>query len=1159
MSRPLIPFLSLYFAIFLGDLYAQSPSWQYMKKMGSDQAFSEPGGSAEGFILVHKMTDSKLNLYLTYWMSGDTVYYDGKTYKKPVTGGVSFLVLFKIRCDGSLAWTKTISDDTYTSQDSRFDKTQSTLIFGKNENEIIVSYLDFFNDKYYIDNDTVFNSQSPFKQWKTQCAIYDSLGNLKKAFRKSSDSGLCMVDGYLPSTGNYFRMTGFDTTLGYSGNSKSIYKGNVLHGNYLFLMDSNFNYVKINKISGGFPDINVDTTSLIPYRIRNGYDFNFIGRVNNKIYYLVNDILWNPVSGPNIYERNRRFIAHGDTLTCPLFFNHIQYNVLLVYNDTGGHVLTKFGYSRTHVPKSGNYGAGYIYPSNVYLGSDNKFYFSRANTMETNFNWGDDTIYWPLDTIVRDTAVLNYGAIDTNGKLLWNRNIYYSGPNLQFATCLLPSNEQICHMSLSSFYYPPAGGWTNSDHKLYLNGTEYSNQVYQQEPSTINHRPIMIKMKKDTVELLYAGSHRRRYIGTLDCFSNKLGDIFIFGNKRNNGSVLEDDSSNFELAHGQWGEPFIAKYGSGVCQCDTATASFNSDTSQIGKITVQYTGSPKDSVLFLWGDGSQNFIKPATAPYTKIYNKDTTLTIQCIVYNNCFQGTIAKKTHKILCDTVESAFVIIDSNIRGRTAVKFTGSRVDSVIYLWGNGTQSIAKPDTMILSKVYNKDTIVTIACIAFNQCGKPDTSFQTVHILCDTPINDFNIISNLNGTVSVVYKGGSMDTVDFLWGDGQQSKVFNPSSQTTNHTYTNLNSDSAKISCVIKNMCGIADTLTKTVPIVCDTPTNLFRIKSSNNRTIALEYYGNSTDTITFLLGDGNQIKVSNPTTQVVSHTYTNLSLDSVTITCEVKNKCGKKTTTTLGQRFCQSQKNFQSILICDTNHILTKLTDTNLIFQNWSDGSTTATKTISMSQKMTGIYLQKNGCNYKDSFDIVKYTSPSLQKSKKYLDCKKTPITLSVSNADATGYLWSTAAISASIQANTKGEYSVRITHPCGIFRDTIKVLDTATSVYDTLKKTVCEKYFWRDTTYTKTGKYTRTISKPNSCDSVLTLDLKVGLEPKVTLSNGINYRVEEDFKSYQWYLCSPWKKINNETKKTFTTITRGSYAVIVSNGECVDTSDCIALYS
>jgi hypothetical protein len=304
---------------------------------------------------------------------------------------------------------------------------------------------------------------------------------------------------------------------------------------------------------------------------------------------------------------------------------------------------------------------------------------------------------------------------------------------------------------------------------------------------------------------------------------------------------------------------------------------------------------------------------------------------------------------------------------------------------------------------------------------------------------------------------------------------------------------------------------------------------------------------------------MKVSNPTTQLVNHTYTNLSLDSVTITCEVKNKCGKKTATSLVHKFCQSQIKFQAITICDTNYILTKLTDTNLIFQNWSDGTTTNTKTITTSQKMTGIYLQKNGCSYKDSFDIKKYTSPTLQKSKKYLDCKKTPITLSVSNAVATGYLWSTAATTASISVSTKGDYSVRITHPCGIFRDTIKVLDTATSVYDTFRKTVCEKYLWRDSTYTKTGKYTRTISKPNSCDSILTLDLKVGLEPKVTLSNGINYRVEEDFKSYQWYLCSPWKKINNETKKTFTTLTRGSYAVIVSNGECVDTSDCRALYS
>lgn len=52
--------------------------------------------------------------------------------------------------------------------------------------------------------------------------------------------------------------------------------------------------------------------------------------------------------------------------------------------------------------------------------------------------------------------------------------------------------------------------------------------------------------------------------------------------------------------------------------------------------------------------------------------------------------------------------------------------------------------------------------------------------------------------------------------------------------------------------------------------------------------------------------------------------------------------------------------------------------------------------------------------------------------------------------------------------------------------------------------------------------------------------------------------QDSVSYQWYYCNPWRIITNETKKTFTTTTKGSYAVVLDNGKgCRDTSDCIAL--
>ena len=115
-------------------------------------------------------------------------------------------------------------------------------------------------------------------------------------------------------------------------------------------------------------------------------------------------------------------------------------------------------------------------------------------------------------------------------------------------------------------------------------------------------------------------------------------------------------------------------------------------------------------------------------------------------------------------------------------------------------------------------------------------------------------------------------------------------------------------------------------------------------------------------------------------------------------------------------------------------------------------------------------------------------------------------------------------------------------------------------NTINYQSCTPYKWNDSTYSQSGTYTRLFKTINQCDSIVTLNLKIGLNNKVNINNGINYTAQQDSVSYQWYRCNPWRRITNEIKRTFTTSTKGSYAVVLDNGKgCKDTSDCIALYS
>ena len=143
---------------------------------------------------------------------------------------------------------------------------------------------------------------------------------------------------------------------------------------------------------------------------------------------------------------------------------------------------------------------------------------------------------------------------------------------------------------------------------------------------------------------------------------------------------------------------------------------------------------------------------------------------------------------------------------------------------------------------------------------------------------------------------------------------------------------------------------------------------------------------------------------------------------------------------------------------------------------------------------------------------------------------------------------------------GHYSFpyKTIHGCDSLQTLALTLNN--SYFQASKINSCAAYRWLDSLYTQTGKYQRKMKTVHQCDSLAELDLTIGLDRRVRLENGIHYTALQDSVRYEWYRCNPWRRITNETKRTFTTKTRGSYAVVLDNGKgCRDTSDCIELYS
>jgi hypothetical protein len=95
-----------------------------------------------------------------------------------------------------------------------------------------------------------------------------------------------------------------------------------------------------------------------------------------------------------------------------------------------------------------------------------------------------------------------------------------------------------------------------------------------------------------------------------------------------------------------------------------------------------------------------------------------------------------------------------------------------------------------------------------------------------------------------------------------------------------------------------------------------------------------------------------------------------------------------------------------------------------------------------------------------------------------------------------------------------------------------------------------------THTSSGVYYDVLQNANGCDSVLALQVtilplpNVGVIVSPTAITAINLN-----QSYQWIDCQTKQPIPGATNRIFEPVVAGSYAVIVDDGQCADTSRCV----
>ncbi|MCD4679891.1 MAG: T9SS type A sorting domain-containing protein, partial [Bacteroidales bacterium] len=109
------------------------------------------------------------------------------------------------------------------------------------------------------------------------------------------------------------------------------------------------------------------------------------------------------------------------------------------------------------------------------------------------------------------------------------------------------------------------------------------------------------------------------------------------------------------------------------------------------------------------------------------------------------------------------------------------------------------------------------------------------------------------------------------------------------------------------------------------------------------------------------------------------------------------------------------------------------------------------------------------------------------------------------------------------------------------------------------TACDSYFWTvdGNTYTNSGVYSSTLTNVAGCDSTIILNLTIRTVDTSVTVNSTTITANATGAYYQWIDCSTMLPISGEVNQSYTATANGSYAVIINEYGCTDTSFCYSI--
>lgn len=137
-----------------------------------------------------------------------------------------------------------------------------------------------------------------------------------------------------------------------------------------------------------------------------------------------------------------------------------------------------------------------------------------------------------------------------------------------------------------------------------------------------------------------------------------------------------------------------------------------------------------------------------------------------------------------------------------------------------------------------------------------------------------------------------------------------------------------------------------------------------------------------------------------------------------------------------------------------------------------------------------------------------------------------------------------------------YKVETSHNGCSIQSNVVTITSSPEIQNTITATICagDIYQVGTSVYNTSGTFKDTLASQAGCDSIITLNLTVVTVNTGIQQNGPVLTATQTGASYQWINCANNQLIAGATSSTYTATVNGSYACIVTLGNCPDTTEC-----